>query len=47
MVIALIGALILVVLYTEVVPSGAPPAAAAAAPKLTDDANEWRVVKGK
>ena len=47
-VIALIGALILVVLYTEVVPSsGAPPAAAAAAPKLTDDANEWRVVKGK
>ena len=47
-VIARIGALILVVLYTEVVPSsGAPPAAAAAAPKLTDDANEWRVVKGK
>ena len=46
-VIALIGALILVVLYTEVVPAGAPPAAAAAPPKLTDDANEWRVVKGK
>ena len=46
-VIALIGALILVVLYTEVVPAGAPSAAAAPPPKLTDDANEWRVVKGK